>query len=611
MDSRSFSRRASALVLAAAAAAPSSASEPLVRSFAWPPEIGGSGAFGRTVVGHFLDPTRSAAVTLRRTTPVALVEPHLLTAFVVVTPTRAVTDIAVISEGALDALLAASPDGLFRYVWDDAGGAFVEEALGSAVWAGCSRVLAADLDASGGLDVVGIAASGTEVLRLARGESGQWAESVVPIDSQALDLVVQDFLPGGAPELVAHTTDGLRVYDDQGALLYEIRTLHPDGALAVVRSGGETPEESIAWLAPNVSNDALVLRYVNHLGIDNPTKLELPPADGVDAVPIEAFAAVAGDWDGDGLDDLVLPHETYQKGVLLLNQGEPKHFKKVTAGTHYRLFDLAPEPLQPAPNASVFGFADLDGTGRATLVAPLDHSQRVLVVGSPTALESSTKTIAGFDQSGGAVGGFFAASSYYEYDPSGTTGTLSVVFEDVDESLRQGYGFLQVIEWSQPDPTVTAQPLRQAAVRNDLYVIDTAAAASPRLYVDLDFDHAASGYSELYWEDRRHAYLQMRFVNVDDPSSPTPDITEYSHSFLVGLTVDDGPEFGEAYLDYLRSLPGNVGEVSLVEGLFQPDDDNNGVGAVVVLDFLPPFAPGSAPRAQRPKADPADRVKVW
>jgi hypothetical protein len=601
----------------------------------WPTAaLGVTGPFSRMVAGRLLDEVTAVVVVLRGSTPVAIVEPEVFKAFFVVEGTREFYDIAVHTRSdGRRALLGSTDGGLFSYAYDETSGTFVEAAWGSAIWSDSPRIVDVDYDLAGDRDVLGIDASGTSLLRLLSGPTGPFEESTVSMPHALFDFVVLDFFAGGALEIAADTDDGLHVHDDAGTSLYEFRSTFPRGAITLVDT--ENEPTAVSWLVRTSDDEGYFQEFVTENGVDNAIRLKVPP-DPYDptSVPVDlqVFATVAADWDGDGSDDLLACHTEFKKATVFLNQGSPKHFKKNTVDTHWLNVDLvADDPEAPWPtNQCVFAFSDLDGSGNAEIVAALsdDSGEWIQVVELETPLESATKTVT----TGGAapiVHGFYAARSHYVYHPESggdpEHGILSLVFDDVPDAYLTDFDHLQVVEWSQPDPTTEETPLDAVAVRNELYEIVSSqpSAGHDPHYVDIRFDHVGPNSGAVYWQDQRHAYLQLRFVTVDDPMAANPVVLTFSPSMTIGMTIDEAAPTGGGDYAYLLSLASAAEpDVEVVDQPFpfasepsepsEPSPPNNGVGAIVLLDNLPSFAPGQVPKAGRPELNSSSyKLMPW
>ena len=587
---------------------------------AWPAGVGGTGPIGRMLVGRLLDDEMPIVVALRGGVLVGIADPQRKSAFFVIGAPRLFRDFAIhTGTDGSDSLLGVTADGLFRYQHDpDAGdaGALVETALGSSIWNDATRVLTGDIDGLGGPDAIGLGASGSVLIQLLSGTGGSFTENSIPLPDVVYDFVVHDFFAGGDPEFVADTDYGLNVYDSAGVSQFSLRSAYPGGALALVRTNGETPNVGLSWTfrtGPNVFKQ----EYMTESSVETPLRLKLLTQD------LQVYATTAADWDGDGQQDLLVCHNEFQRATILLNQGAPKHFKKVSP-LQYELIDLVDDPDLPPAVASqcIFAFADLDSSGHAEVVAGLDSegpNGTIQVVGLETESQAATKTVSGYED--GETPGFLFAEAKYQFHDGGTPlvasddhGDLTISFADVPYSYLNGYTHCQIIEWSQHDP-ITSGPtyMSRIAVRNELYPIVGSAlpnGVNP-YYVKIDFDHSA--YGEIYWSDRRHAYLELRFVTVD--SNPTtPRVTSFTPSIPLGLTLRNEPKpasGGELYLAYLESLRGGPYDVDIVDELFisgppptLPTPDGSGVGGIVILDSFPVFVPGEAPAPGRPKFNP-------
>jgi len=580
----------------------------------WPAGMGGGGPFGRVVIGRLMGELFSTAVVLKGGEPVVMQSPAIFTALSEVSfPGDAFLDLAILEGEEQDTLLCVGEPGLVEFEFTKGMG-FSRALLGTSIWNKVPRLVVEQSDKTKPTIVLGITHDKWRIVTL-QVETG--TEGIVLLEDPALDFMLLDFFPGGELEIVALTVGGLHIYAFDGEFLDDIRLVHPGGAIAPMRSKGDDFDR-VAWMVRNAGDTHYLLQHFDHLGFDNPLHLMIPPDEGLDPVDLELVGLLSGDWNGDGQLDLCIPHKSFQRATVLLNQGEPQHFSTVSAGGDYLLIDLSMTPNQPAPeNGSIYAFDPTNATARSDIIAPQDNTSSVAILRDPAPLEQSTKTVTeDTDTADPNVGeeslplGFFAADSYFNYDASTETATLDVMLENVPLSLLQNYEYLQVSEWEQADPTVSPPPLMPTGLRNELHLITNP--DCPYQWLHLEFDLSDQDYPSVYWPDRRHVYLQLRFVTAGEADGNLRVITA-SHAIAAGLTIQADAD-DEDPLVFLESLAGSGSTIRLKEGVY-PDayfqEGDNEVGGIVVEDYLPMFPGNQPPTSPDPDTDDAWVLQTW
>jgi len=128
----------------------------------------------------------------------------------------------------------------------------------------------------------------------------------------------------------------------------------------------------------------------------------------------------------------------------------------------------------------------------------------------------------------------------------------------------------------------------------------------------LEFDLSDQDYPSVYWPDRRHVYLQLRFVTAGEADGNLRVITA-SHAIAAGLTIQADAD-DEDPLVFLESLAGSGSTIRLKEGVY-PDayfqEGDNEVGGIVVEDYLPMFPGNQPPTSPDPDTDDAWVLQTW
>jgi hypothetical protein len=163
-----------------------------------------------------------------------------------------VNDIVTVPHGRIaghDALALATGGGLWLWTYEvDESNAWVPQVvkLGGNAWNGAQKLRCADVDGDGNWDILGLMSNGSSIRCYRRGSPPPtgW---VIALGGPVRDFVVFDFVPGGAPEIVALTGElerrvgetttivpaGLRAYaTDVNALLFEQTLANDRGVVA-------------------------------------------------------------------------------------------------------------------------------------------------------------------------------------------------------------------------------------------------------------------------------------------------------------------------------------------------------------------------------------------
>lgn len=577
----------------------------------WPAGMGGSGPFGRVVVGRLMGELFSTAAVLKGGEPVVMQSPAIFTALTQVSFAGDVfLDLAILAHKDNDTLLCVGTPGLVEFEFTKGLG-FSRTQLGSSVWNDVPRLVVEQSDETKPTLVLGITA---DQWRIATLRMDTMTEDVILLEDPAIDFMLIDYFPGGELEVVALTLDGLQIYALDGELLDDIRLVHPGGAIAPMRSKG-IDFDRVAWMVRNPGDTYFMLQHFDHLGFDDPFPVLIAPDENHDPVDLNLVGLVSGDWNGDGQLDLCIPHKSFQRATLLLNQGPPQHFSALTHGTDHLLIDLSLTPNQPAPqNGSIFGFEPLNATSRSDVVAPQDNTSSVAILRDPSPLEVSTKTVTGDEEEEAAEGtapmGFFAAESYFAYDSLTKQATLDVMLENVPLGLLQNFEYLQVSEFVQADPTGTPPPLDPDGLRNELHLITQP--DCPHQWLHLEFDLTEQNYPDVYWPDRRHVYLQLRFVTVGQADGELRIVTA-SHSIAVGLALQTDADDTD-HLTFLQGLDGAGATIEVHQGSFPAayfQEGDNEVGGIVIEDYLPMFPGNQPPTTPDPEIDAAWTLQTW
>lgn len=284
-----------------------------------------------------------------------------------------------VGPGATDAVVMTDERGLFLVTYEDED--FPDPTvLAGGAWVNAGPLHVDDLDGDGEPDVLALSADKRSILRFFPGSGLEAAPIAMPL--AMLDVVAVDWFGDGSRELVALTARGLAVLDPtSGNQLAAIGHLSSTGCIARFRAADAAGGELLAWTraAGGGGSELVVVQQGLHEG-PWPLTFDLCSA----SLSIQPLALLAGDYDGDVNDELVLVHETNLTAVVLANLGEEEpglppvpHFEPSSTSA-FDVVSLASNPLVPG-NVGVPAFAQLDGDGPEDLVFPVATSERVEV----------------------------------------------------------------------------------------------------------------------------------------------------------------------------------------------------------------------------------------
>ncbi len=286
-----------------------------------------------------------------------------------------VNDLAVLpasSAGGLDEVVTVGAQGLGRYRYDSGSGSFTSEPIGFAgdnAWNGATRVIVVDRDKDGEQDLVGLSALGGALLVLYGPlDDPPAATLAAPLGvNRAHDVAVLDWDDAGAGDTLEVAllmpTLGVNVFSDDGTAGAVLPIDDVDtGVLAPFGQAGFTGQRLAALVTLDTG--------VNELHVIDRTDTEDPVVIG----SAGAYAAVAGDADGDGKDDVFLAHTESHDLKLMYNQGGASTFTLADVD----LVDL--RAVGPAPNQTAWPLlGPFTGSGNVDVVCFVEQSQKVIV----------------------------------------------------------------------------------------------------------------------------------------------------------------------------------------------------------------------------------------
>lgn len=572
----------------------------------WPAGVGGSGPFARAVVGRMTGEDELSAVVLKGGIATLVYRPTHFVALSDVSSTqlRDVTVLPSPDATGIDALVGSSASGLVRYLYDPTNQTFASEAIGGAAWANASRVLAAQLDDTPALELVGLGESRHEALVLAWEPGvGTVAEFSLPIGMPCHHLDVLDWDEDGDQDLVVYHDDAVEVWDlELRQEIDSVRTLAPGGMLAALRNPSGTDHLAlVARNAPSTQNWLFTFASGGYVG---PTSLAFPPPGGGPAVQIELVDAASADHDGDGDLDLLLTQRSWHQAFLLDNVGSASQPVFDLAGGSYERIDLSSTPSTPASaNKGIAAFADLDRDPLRTadMVFPLDTTGGLVIQLSAPELQYSS-------DGDPPVWEFFDAISTYDQGP--TEGALELRLRDIPTWFTTTYQYLQVTIWNQDDPVTpsTAPPTDSVALANTLHQIPAGGPSDLLLPVTVPHGGDLTSTGGYVWSDRAHLYLLVRFVRAVPNGQGAYQVTDSSHPLALGMTLP-GTEAELSHLDpttnpaYQYLIQNGIEDVlvQLLESQTSgPGFLNASIGAVVPQPGIAPFGVPTIPYAAAP-----------
>lgn len=268
----------------------------------------------------------------------------------------------------LDALPGAAPDGAdaiasvgaqgLRLHWlDVAGASFAGATLDAGAWADARLVRALEVDGDGLCDLVGIDGDGHSLLVLrAQGP----ALSFAPLASGTAGANVRDLCGAQwdqdpALEIVLLTDQGVEVLDADGTPRDVYSGVLPGGAIARLRQNGMATDR-IAWVTAYAPPAVQMLMTLAPGGAIH---------DSLDLGALDVFAAVGGDYDLDGDDDLLVSHHYSSDLIWFENErsaAQPVAASFDTPNPNLTLLRVGPAG-QATSNQATLVSADLDGDG--------------------------------------------------------------------------------------------------------------------------------------------------------------------------------------------------------------------------------------------------------
>jgi hypothetical protein len=543
-------------------------------SIRWPASgHGDPDDFGRAVV---LDLDRNDdpdAVVVAGGVAVALFDPVYYEIMAPITALGAVEDIAVLAgagEEGSDLLLATNADGLVGIGWDE--GQFTSPLiLARGPWIGARTLHVDDLDDDGADDVIGVTADGQTVVTRVGTGSGLVAGYAYTPGGEVFDAITVEWDANGRA-LAIVTASGLKVYRE-GALIDTRVRASSFGCIARVRSPESTTGELLAWARSAFGGGAELVLLDS--GTIETCALDFSYCDVGSVVP---RAIVAGLYDTDDYDDLLVVHDGNANAVVLRNRGSSNHFNP-TDSQDFDVFPLAANPSLYT-GVGIPAFAQLDLDGPDDLLLPVEGTGEVVTLRSlpyhRTAASAQQPPLSRI---------VFARTVEFSPDTDGDEndeGQLRVGFKILEQYETYNRALLKL--WKQDEPGDLL--LHQSFYARTHGLLSPV--ANPYQWIAVE-ESMPSGET---WDPQTHFYVELRFQRLNASGG----VELQSPKFFGVFTLPDvttANSFEHECFDYARSqAPGEGYPVYEHDGL-TPESPNpltrDLVGAYVPIDSLPVF----------------------
>jgi GNAT superfamily N-acetyltransferase len=503
----------------------------------------------------------------------------------------AVADLAVLPDWSgqgIGAVVMTDSRGVFLATHDlvtPQGTVFQEPVvLASGNWVNAAPIHVDDVNLDGRADVIGISADRRKIMTLLGDGLGGFLPGPTITDSTTLfDVVPFDWNHTGVCELVALSLRGLHVFDSvSGAQIATVLNTRPPGCLTRFHTGGGAPSDLLAWTRGNSVSGASELIVLGGQGMisEGPWALTFNLCEVT--VGITPTSVLAGDYDGDGDQDLLLAHEFNRTAVMLINQGATTHFVVGPAGD----YDVIPvDAATDWPgDVGIPAFAQLDDeslvdealhlANPVDIVFPVSASARVQVF---TAMATLSDRV--FDGQPPSAAVIFNSHTEFHPGTNPAPGTVRLAFKLPDQYLS--CDAVDLVLWRQPNPTAGVEQhavfFKRYPMSDDLYQ-----------WIPVDFGFPTNAC----WDTNSIApcfYAELRFVNTVTNtrsrfftggfrlrSCSTPVEQNYPYLTNQGIT---GSQF---FLYEMNGLDGSGGSGEIL-------------GIYVPMSSQPPFDDGLLP----------------
>ncbi|NOT29474.1 MAG: hypothetical protein HOP15_03390 [Planctomycetes bacterium] len=565
-------------------------------SIEWPEDEAAFGAaqeFGRVVLAELDGDEARDAIVLAGGVAIVLWKAAVYDApqvieFPSAAPPTGVTDAATLAgagPGGADAVLMSDERGLFLVAYDN--GAFDEPSviLGGP-WAGVAKLHAEDMNEDEMPDLVlGIAADQRSILRCHWDGATFVDGGAIPLSLLALDVVAVNWDGVGPRELVVLTRRGLLVFGETGLLQV---VSHVSARSCAVRFRAPDIGEGLAWTRLSGAGGSELL-VVNQNLMEGPWPLTFELCDALTAV--EPSALLAGGYDSDGDEELLIVHEANQTAIVLTNLGSPgqqtpAHFKPGNPA-YFQVVPLAHQPLAPG-NVGIPAFDELDGEAPEDLVFPVASTARVEVFLGQPYLPSGLLY--------GHANSADVTRRETEYGPGDHHLDGSLRFAFRIPANYYSHTHIDMIVWHQEHAGTTTSPYAAYHAR---HLLDSSGAIDDS--VNHQWISIAGPTNPEPWfpEDqcwgevgKPYYFTEFRFAKIVAGQAPV-----YSRIFAGGFTLVDCDDATSYVHLTSRGIPNSLFQLYEHNGLTTGPESRQLLGAYVPMHGVPYFGENANPDA--------------
>jgi len=361
--------------------------------------------------------------------------------------------------------------------------------------------------------------------------------------------------------------------------------MHLDSTGCITRftAPGAPGGELLAW--SRTTAGVPKLKVLGSIGTTlSEVTLEFPTLCDQTALPTLPVALVAGDYDGENGEELLIAHEADHTAIVLANTGQSPWFVTNNEGR----FDVIALTglMSSQPNVGIPAFAQVDDQTAEDIVIPTGSYVEVF-----TSLPHIRALGSTFYRSSDIV----MRESEYGADVDVDTlpsGELRFAFWIPGTAPYHLYTHLKVTIWHQDSPGASNYVESQALYRRyHPLVLPPNIEANQQQWVPLELGFPDGGC----WNPLEYYYTQFRFVKLDEVPEPDVEVAA-SPTFTGGFTLKKicGDMYDMTFYDYLRQrgIPDTdflvFGDNDL-DGVTWPLNGSTFVGAYVPMSSQPPF----------------------
>ena len=393
------------------------------------------------------------------------------------------------------------------------------------------------------------------------------------------EVIFADWDNNGSIDVVVRIWNGvlggLVAYDLAGIQLGSSDDFTTASAGSVARIE-TTAGDQVAWLAWDAVLGDWELRQLQggsqFLGVP----LTLAPEFPANAAAVNI---AAGDYDGDGNDDLVYYASDSTYLALFRHRGGLVGFGL----DQYHL--VGTDPLDPVFDLAPVVFADVNNDSRDDGGNTIAKTADLIL---PVQSQESFKFFTGLRDAVDGVGGPEPDEEYPVILPETQPPTIGAGgLKELEMELHVPEQFawathLQVVKWWHPTPKLS----EDFGLENPTYLFDVSPPPPQgphTVTVTITLEHPLQGAQ---WTKDEVYYLSIRFLDVPEPCV----IVESSPTYLFGVTVDQSSSFSGLLDYYLRTIsnnnPASEGPIGVARH----------VGAIKKRNLRPPTTSGSMPQ---------------